>query len=389
MSCPDCLDPAEFQGHRPKTFTSLVGPIRPTQRPYYHCPRCHAGSCCGDLLLGLEHSGLTPAAQQIVTLGGTLSSFAVAAAKILPKMTGLRLGESTVERTTEGAGVRLGEQLARGDTFGPPVEWDWHEDATGQTCAYVSIDATGVGQQGPHGAKADGRMVAVGMVYNPLPPDLDNPSEPRPPRPHAVSNARYLAGLYDLDGLGSQLSRQSHHGNISAADQVIGLTDGGNGLEACLLRHYPDAKLILDFWHPAGHVSDLAEAYGGPDPAAGRLLGEQWCHELKHEGGEVLLATLKGLDLKGAPAETVEAHRRVTQYIGNNVHRMDYPGYRARGWQIGSGSVESACKTVINKRLNDTGMRWGTEGTDSVSHLRALFLSEEGQWDAFWAPSRN
>jgi hypothetical protein len=68
---------------------------------------------------------------------------------------------------------------------------------------------------------------------------------------------------------------------------------------------------------------------------------------------------------------------------------MDSPTYLAQGWQIGSGSMESGCETVICQRLCNGGMRWGVEGTDSVSHLRALFQSEPNQWEAFWSESRN
>ena len=39
----------------------------------------------------------------LAALAGTLGSFADAACKVLPKMAGLRLSESTVERTTEAA----------------------------------------------------------------------------------------------------------------------------------------------------------------------------------------------------------------------------------------------------------------------------------------------
>lgn len=63
---------------------------------------------------------------------------------------------------------------------------------------------------------------------------------------------------------------------------------------------------------------------------------------------------------------------------------MDYPKYRANGWMIGSGPVESACKQVVGGRLKGTGMRWGEEGADAVCHLRALFKGEKGQWAAFW-----
>jgi hypothetical protein len=64
---------------------------------------------------------------------------------------------------------------------------------------------------------------------------------------------------------------------------------------------------------------------------------------------------------------------------------MDYPRYVGNGWQIGSGAIESACKTVVNQRLSLGGMRWGEAGSDSVARLRALYRSDADQWDAFWS----
>ncbi len=71
-------------------------------------------------------------------------------------------------------------------------------------------------------------------------------------------------------------------------------------------------------------------------------------------------------------------------YFVNNLHRMDYPEYVAEGWQIGSGVVESACKTVVGQRLKGAGMRWGSKGAHALCHVRALYRSEKGQWQAFW-----
>src|SRR5207248_533415 len=72
------------------------------------------------------------------------------------------------------------------------------------------------------------------------------------------------------------------------------------------------------------------------------------------------------------------------EYFGNNVHRMEYPEYQAEGWHIGSGVVESACKTVVGQRLKGAGMRWGAGGAHALCHVRALYRSEKGQWQAFW-----
>jgi len=66
---------------------------------------------------------------------------------------------------------------------------------------------------------------------------------------------------------------------------------------------------------------------------------------------------------------------------------MDYPDYLAKGWQIGSGPVEAACKTVVGNRLKGGGMRWGEPGANAVCHLRAVYLSEPTCWRRFWSGS--
>jgi hypothetical protein len=122
---------------------SLLGSIR-FGRAYYHCRHCRQGVVPWDEVLHLRNDVLTPAAREVVCMAGALSSFAEAAELSLPKLCGLRVAESTVLRTTEAAGKDIGDRLAAGETFGPSRDWQWHKDAEGKTCAYVSLDATGV-----------------------------------------------------------------------------------------------------------------------------------------------------------------------------------------------------------------------------------------------------
>jgi hypothetical protein len=328
-------------------------------------------------MLGLQGRDLTPAAVQLTALAGVLTSFGEACAKVLPKMAGLRLAESTVQRVTEACGQRLKEEQAQGRTYGPAAPWDWHTDATGQRCAYLSLDATGVGQQGPGGTAAEGRMAYVGMIFN-----------PRPVAGPGATQARYLSGLYDLDELGAQLRRQGAQVGMEQANRWVALTDGGAGLEEFIRVHFPRAEVILDFYHAAEHLNDLAKAWY-KDEATAQAEATSWCHTLKHQGGQAVLDLLEALDQRGRSAAAREVHRQVAQYVRNNRHRTDYPRYQANGWLIGSGHVEAACKAVVGARLKGSGMRWGEDGADSVCHLRALFKSEAAQWDAFWSTSPN
>lgn len=349
---------------------TVLGPVR-VSRAYYHCKHCHAGHCPRDARLGLSGSDLGRGAAEAVALAGALSSFAEAATKTLPRLAGLVVGESTVERTTERVGADVGRRLAAGEAFGGPARWAWSRDAEGKSCAYVSADLTGVGMQGPGAARADGRMVAVGMVWN----------------AGEEGRVRYACGLTGgLAALGEPLRRQGAQVGMDRAERWVAISDGGAGIEGWLRENFPRVEaVVLDFYHAAEHLGDWAKALHPDDAAESSRLAGAWCHRLKHEGGAAVLAGLRSFDVSGRSAAAREAHRALLVYFENQVHRMDYPAYRDRGWLIGSGPVEAACKQVVGTRMKGSGMRWGEAGADAVCHLRALFRSEKGQWDAYWA----
>lgn len=363
---------------------SALEPIR-IERGYYHCRHCGHGHCPADVVFGLDGGDLTEGATELVCLAAVSESFARAAEVSLPRMCGLSVAESTVERAAEAAGAEVGRAIATKVPFDEARPWGWHRDADGKTCAYVSIDLTGVRQQGPGGATAEGEMIAVGMVYNPIPPGRDRWATSGARRP--PWQARYVSSAEGQEAVAEPLRHMASRVGMGQADRWIAVCDGGAGLEDLLRRHFGriDA-VILDFYHASEHLGDFAKAWHA-DPAEAEAAHDRWSHRLKHEGGAAMLAWLEGLDPSTNPRAR-GAWESVVTYFRNQGHRMDYPSYLARGWQIGSGPVESACKQVINQRLNGSGMRWSHEGADAIGHLRALYLSERPLWAGFWANRR-
>jgi hypothetical protein len=316
--------------------------------------------------------------ERVATLAGTVADSFEKGADLVHEMAGVRLGESTIERATEDAGRRLAAEVQAGRTSGPAVAWPWHKDYQGRTCAYVELDATGVRQQGDGGAAAEGRMAYVGLVAN-LTPEWPWPDEPRAP-----VKTRYLAGLYPLAAFGPLLRKPAGQVGRDRADLWIGLTDGGSGLEDRLAENFPRVEVvILDFFHPAERLTGLARLLHPKDEATAEEQARQWRGLLKGEGGAVLAAVLREhpWPRRAGLAEAVAA---VVDYLEGHAHRMEYPEYLARGWNIGSGAVESGCKTVVGQRLKLAGMRWGEDGANALCHLRALYRSEKGQWEDFW-----
>jgi hypothetical protein len=377
VTCPHCGRAAAFHSYRAHTPTSLVGPVC-YRRAYYLCRRCGQGLFPFDHKAGLSARQLTPGLERVVTLAGTVADSFDKGAEVVHEMAGIRLGESTVERTTEDAGQRLAAAVQAGQTFGPKVVWPWHKDYQGRTCAYVEMDATGVRQQGKGGAAAEGRMAYVGLVAN-LAPEWPWPDEKREP-----VKTRYVAGLYPLAEFGPLLRKPAGQVGMDQADLWIGLTDGGNGLEDRLEENFPRVEVvILDFFHPAERLTGLARLLHPKDEATAEEQARQWRGLLKDEGGALLAAVLRAHPWPRRPG-LAEAVSEVVEYLERQAHRMEYPEYLAQGWNIGSGAVESACKTVVGQRLKLAGMRWGEKGGDALCHLRALYRSDKGQWDAFW-----
>lgn len=379
MTCPACQEAAKFVSYRRTTLRSLFGNVI-YERAYYHCPHCHQGECPTDAQLHLQQ-GKTLAAAEIITLAGLLEPFEESADRVLCKMTGLRLSTSTVRRVTEQMGDDLARRRTDLEIIGPQQPWDWHRDTQGSSVAYVSLDATGVRQQGPRGQQAEGRMAQVAAVFNPALKPLKKKSQDR------LEQVRYLSGLLSLPEIGRQLRRECRNVGMDQADVVVALTDGGGGLEDCLLDALggvaQEIVFVLDFYHASEHVHAFLKEWI-PDEELRKPLAAEWCHLLKEQGGGAILDRLQALDLSGTSGAIREAHRLLTGYLQRNQHRTDYPSYLRRGWQIGSGVIESACKSVVSRRLKGPGMRWRERGTTALCQLRALYQSEPALWDHYW-----
>ena len=63
-----------------------------------------------------------------------------------------------------------------------------------------------------------------------------------------------------------------------------------------------------------------------------------------------------------------------------------YASFRAQGYPIGSGSVESAHKLVVQSRMKQAGMRWGPSHVNAMLAMRNLACND--RWTEGWAAIR-
>ena len=99
-------------------------------------------------------------------------------------------------------------------------------------------------------------------------------------------------------------------------------------------------------------------------------------HRLKHEGPAQVLRHITRL------ARRYPQIQEQMTYLQKRRELMDYPTYRAAGWPIGSGSVESSHKLVVQARLKGPGMHWRPEHINPMLALRLALLNE--RWEEAW-----
>lgn len=149
---------------------------------------------------------------------------------------------------------------------------------------------------------------------------------------------------------------------------------------------YDDCEKLVDFQHAADHLARVSEALFGRGSEEGKQWQQKHRHRLKHVPGAVE-SLLRSMDYY-ASARRLSPNRRESlaverNFFRNNQHRMDYPGFLARGLPIGSGPVEAACKSLVKTRMGRSGMRWTRRRGQYVLTLRTYLKSS--RWDAMWS----
>lgn len=158
--------------------------------------------------------------------------------------------------------------------------------------------------------------------------------------------------------------------------RLVFVTDGAVWIYNWIKDIFPDAVHVLDYFHASEHLYDFVKLYF-KDGEQGMEWGKQQEIVLQRGGVLEVIEILKTLPKRNKQA--VEAQNNLIAYYQANAERMNYPQYRKIGAGIiGSGAIESAHRTVVQKRLKQSGQRWGIPGAQNVLNLRVMHMNN--QW---------
>lgn len=130
---------------------------------------------------------------------------------------------------------------------------------------------------------------------------------------------------------------------------------------------------IVDWWHAAEHLWDLAKALHGPGTPAADAWAEHAKHVLWRHGPVPLLGLLR--EAVAPSHDALKVLQRERGYFTANALRMQYPLFRQQWLPVGSGAVESGAKHLVQQRMKRAGMRWSELGARAILHLRCQTLS--------------
>ena len=184
-----------------------------------------------------------------------------------------------------------------------------------------------------------------------------------------------------VDGLKRLLRTDAARVRLRAAGERLGLVDGA----VCLRNHLdklPLQEVMLDFYHLSEHVGAAAARTLGVETDAGRQWLAKVLHTLRHEGYEPFVQQL--LDWR-APlrGNKRKAADELINYVVPRREMIIYEKCDSRGWDVGSGPMESMCG-ITTDRIKGRGRRWDLENAEAMMALEALYQST-GLWDRYWA----
>jgi hypothetical protein len=182
--------------------------------------------------------------------------------------------------------------------------------------------------------------------------------------------------------LGRRLNWEALRQGLGRAQQMLFVGDGAEWVWNLKKDRWNDAVELLDFYHGSEHLWNLGRVlHGEKEPAL-----SQWVKPLRHQmrHGQEKQALRQIAQIQKRRGEEGKVIGREQNYFKTHAGRMNYQQIAKRGWPIGSGAVESACRQK-QCRFKRCGQFWTKAG------LRNLCALDEARrnhhWNELWSPN--
>jgi len=196
-------------------------------------------------------------------------------------------------------------------------------------------------------------------------------------RPLDLTSKTYVGKMDSYPEVISQLHDAAVLTGMTAKTKIIGVADGGIGLSEELKRQFPNMQFILDKSHLKDHFYETAEQMGICKEERAKWVKPRIKAISNGEVGKIMEELKEEYDRN--PNKRL---KRLIGYIKRFSDALDYNRFKDKGYPIGSGEIESAHKSIPQKRLKIPGASWHPDSIDPMLALRILRAND--WWNDFW-----
>jgi hypothetical protein len=372
---------ARFTGSRTKRLVTVVGIVK-LARGYYYCARCGEGVIPEDCGLDVEDTSFSPGVRRMMGLVGAKEPFDEGR-RDLEELSGVKVSTKALERASEATGADIEGRVQQECELAMTDKLVWLKRESRINRMYIAMDGTGVpvvpreveGRKGkgPDG-KAKTREAKLGCVFTQTGVD----DQGRPIRD--AQSTSYAGAIETVEEFGRRIYAEAVRRGLREANEVIVIGDGAPWIWNVAAKHFWGATQIVDLYHALEHLAEAGKAaFGALNPKSLQWL---YAHREDMKNGDIKAVVRSLKRLRPSGFEEMEVVRKAIEYFKRNRERMRYQEFRNRGLFIGSGVIEAGCKTVIGRRVKQSGMRWTLNGANSIIALRCCQMN--GRWESYW-----
>jgi hypothetical protein len=368
--CPHCGGQADYQFQRAGTLLTILGQVE-YKRAYYVCPGCQQGHFPLDQKLGLRPGQMSAELESLSGMTGAQLPFGQGS-NLFEALTLISLSDQSVAKATQAMGEEV--QALEQEWLAHSRDEAWLQEqkrlADRPHRLYGSLDAAKVHIRGDQ--EHPWRDLKVGAWFTTT---VEPPQNPDDDWDIQATDISYYCDIQEAQQFGHLLWATGCQRQAQLADELIFLGDGAEWIWNLVQDHYPEAVQIVDWFHAAEYIAPVANAaFTDKDKR------QAWIKQVRTDLWDGKLdVVIEAFERFTEHHQAQDAASKAITYFTNNRHRMDYPTYRAKGYQIGSGTIESGCKQIVTQRLKVAGAIWHHQNAIKTAKARAALLS--CQWN--------
>lgn len=370
VPCTKCGQRMPYVRRRPAQLRTLFGQMK-VKRAYYLCSSCHQGCFPLDRRLGLRPNGISAELERLAGMTGALLPFGKGR-DLFERLTLVSLSDHTLDKAAQAYGTAAMRREQEWLTVAHDEEelQRRRREVRRPSRLYGAIDATKVHTRGVD--EHPWRDLKVGAWFEAR---GQPPKKPDGQWRIQAEKIHYIADICPAAEFGCLMWASGVGQHAQLAQELIILGDGAEWIWNLVDEHFPQAIQILDWFHATEYLMPVAKASYSSE-------GEQkdWVARAKQWLWDGMVDELIAHCLELVRREDSSDPAFVAaRYFDQNRQRMNYPKYRRNGYQIGSGTIESAAKQIGTMRMKVAGAIWHEDSARKVAKARAAYLSDE--WD--------